>query len=156
MEGITHTIFVYGTLREGFWNNRLLRCAQEQGSCELVGKGETHRPFLLTYDAIPFVSNMVDENGLGPCFVDEDFYYDNANNIKGEVYEVDEATFRRLDRLEGHPEFYTRFKTFIKMEDGTTKQAWLYFNNSAGPVTIPSGDFCDVKYEKKIIETKWR
>jgi gamma-glutamylaminecyclotransferase len=31
-----------------------------------------------------------------------------AGKVTGEVYEVDEATLAALDRLEGHPRFYTR------------------------------------------------
>lgn len=47
-----------------------------------------------------------------------------TTSIKGEVYEVDKKTLDRLDRLEGHPDWYKR--TPIELLDGTQVEVYIY------------------------------
>jgi gamma-glutamylaminecyclotransferase len=43
-----------------------------------------------------------------------------------EVYRVNDAQLRGLDRLEGHPTFYERRRTDVVV-DGKLVDAWMYF-----------------------------
>jgi gamma-glutamylcyclotransferase (GGCT)/AIG2-like uncharacterized protein YtfP len=111
-------VFVYGTLRQGCWNHHLL-----MGSY-LVGKGRTSRRFGLYVDKIPFV------------------YKEEAiSHITGELYEVDDETLGRIDRLEGHPQWYRREQEDIQLTDGITEHAWVYFFPEKSGKLIPSGDY---------------
>jgi gamma-glutamylcyclotransferase (GGCT)/AIG2-like uncharacterized protein YtfP len=47
--------------------------------------------------------------------------------VKGELYMVDEPTLARLDRLEGHPQFYSREEIRISAGAGAECMAWAYF-----------------------------
>lgn len=80
-----HRVFIYGTLLQGYGNNRLLT------ESRFLGPAITESRFTML--------------GLGgfPGIV-----ADGETSIRGELYEVDDATLRNLDRLEGHPSFYER------------------------------------------------
>ena len=52
---------------------------------------------------------------------------DGATKILGEVYEITDYIFERLDRLEGYPSFYGRKK--IDTEFG---KAWIYLLPDSG------------------------
>jgi gamma-glutamylcyclotransferase (GGCT)/AIG2-like uncharacterized protein YtfP len=93
-------VFVYGTLRAGERNHRLLNGAA------FVGLARTEPRF-----------RMVDL-GHFPAIV-----AGGSTPIEGEVYEVDGAMLARLDQLEGHPRFYTR--TPIPLADGSEALAYL-------------------------------
>ena len=117
-------VFVYGTLKRGFVNNRLL-CGSK-----FLGKARTEGKFAL-YEA-------------GISFVIED---EQVSKISGEVYEVDERTLARLDRLEGHPSWYCRKMVNISINnkdlDEVTKmiEAWIYFFPVRQGVILESGMF---------------
>jgi len=114
-----HLIFVYGTLRKGFGNHHLLENA------EFLGTGRTKEKYKMTANGIPFVSKS-----------------EPVSYIIGEVYEVDKKTLKRLDRLEGHPDWYKREKVKIILETGKEVEAWIYFNEiSQGRHLIKNGDF---------------
>ncbi len=111
-------VFVYGTLRKGWGNHRLLR--------HLNGvPAVTENHYSLYARRIPFVH----KNPVSP--------------IVGEVYEVDERTLESLDRLEGHPRWYVREEVPVVLETGEVTSAWLYFNDSEDGQLIESGDFAD-------------
>ena len=118
-----HLVSVYGTLRKGYWNHRLLETS------ELVTVGKTSEKMLMTASGIPYVSKTKP-----------------LSQIKVEVYEVNDDTLKNLDRLEGHPRFYERKLTKIEGEDGNTHEAWLYYCEGGGE-EIESGDYTD--YRKK-------
>ena len=103
---MTNLVFVYGTLKKGFGNHRLL----------------TKAKFIA--NACIFDGKMLDL-GAFPALVEGDM------DIEGELYEVDKATFAALDRLEGHPTFYKRKRVeayFSTDEyDMATAEAWCYF-----------------------------
>lgn len=98
------TIFVYGTLKEGFGNHYLLSKAIK------VSKAETVRKYGMYQSGIPFV--IKDEE---------------STTIKGEVYLVDQTTFKNIDRLEGHPSCYKREKVKVKLDNDRRATAWIYF-----------------------------
>ena len=95
-----HLVFVYGTLMRDEINHRLLAAAR-----------------------------FVAEAHTEPCFELFDLGHFPAMStggqtvVRGEVYAVDDQTLVRLDRLEGHPEFYQR--TPIRLADGQAVQTYL-------------------------------
>lgn len=91
-----HKIFVYGTLRRGYGNNRLL-----EGQT-FLGEAYTRDPNFA----------MV-SNGWFPYVIRQatDYYHDQPNaigHIWGELWEVDDEALARCDRLEGTPNHYQR------------------------------------------------
>ena len=99
-------VAVYGTLKQGYGNHRLL---VEQ---EFIGCGTTVESYSMKCFGVPMVFDT-DDNRVGPIAV--------------EVYSVtkDQLT-GPLDRLEGHPTFYCRKKINIRIGNETHK-CWLYF-----------------------------
>lgn len=96
-------VFVYGSLLSGLFNHRLL-----EGS-EFLGQGVTLEFFrLVSLGAYPACLSK----GQGAPVV-------------GEVYEVSDLTFSRLDRLEGYPNYYNRSKVGVKVGESEVK-AWIY------------------------------
>lgn len=110
-------VSVYGTLRPGFGNNRLLLTST------YMGTGNTANKYTLRASGIPFVSE------------------EPLHNIVVDVYKVNKDTLERLDELEGHPDWYCRKLIPIKLEN-TTIDAWLYFNDKYPELPIiESGDY---------------
>lgn len=92
-------VFVYGSLKEGFGNHRVM----ERSNGRYIGVHHTDAEYtMVSLHSFPGVV-------LG-----------GDTSIKGEVYEVDHLT--HLDRLEGYPSFYNR--KIIYTEYGP---AWMYF-----------------------------
>lgn len=94
----SNLVFVYGTLKQGYGNHRLLTEAEKLGTAIVQD--------VTLYD-------------MGfPVAIDSD-----GDFVTGEVYRVDdEETMQRLDWLEGYPSFYDR-----KLVDTEHGQAWMYF-----------------------------
>jgi gamma-glutamylcyclotransferase (GGCT)/AIG2-like uncharacterized protein YtfP len=90
-------VFVYGTLKQGHGNHRLLRESKLLGECNTPPAFE-----MINMGAFPGAVRGKEE-------------------LQGEVYEVDEHTMERLDMLEGYPQFYGR--EIIPTEFG---DAWIY------------------------------
>lgn len=112
-------VFVYGTLLDGQSNHGFLNGAIKIGSFRTVNQ------YRMTASRIPFVSDRF-----------------RTSTIVGELYAVDDATLERLDRLEGHPRFYTRRETDIQSDDGEHRfKAWMYFCETQGADLIDDGDF---------------
>jgi len=101
-------VFVYGTLKRGYGNNQLLSTA------EFIGSGQTAMPMLKLNAGFPVA--MLPQAPWNYL----------AAPIKGEVYEVDEVTLARLDRLESEGSMYLRMQTTIRMTDGTVIEADMY------------------------------
>jgi gamma-glutamylcyclotransferase (GGCT)/AIG2-like uncharacterized protein YtfP len=95
---------VYGTLKRGFWNHRLLRGSDYIRDAVVSG-------FRLYESGIPFA--MEDEASPYPLSI--------------EVYRVDDTILQRLDMLEGHPTAYER-KPFNVDGD----EVWIYTYNHEG------------------------
>lgn len=101
-------VFVYGTLKQGYGNNRLLL------SSEFIGATKTVDLFYMDDLGCPMVFPSADEDALP---------------VWGEVYKVtDELVARSLDRLEGWPHIYDR--KVIRTELGL--DAWVYYGHNHG------------------------
>jgi len=101
----TTTIFVYGSLKRGESNHRLLARAR------FLRRAHT-APFFELYDL-----------GAFPAMVAGGF-----TSIAGELYEVNEETLAALDRLEGHPTLYRRTPT--PLADGGVADAYVLARGS--------------------------
>ncbi len=115
-------IFVYGTLRNGCSNHRLIAHA------ECLGQGRSQRSFSLYLGDFPYA---VSQEATGP--------------IRGEVYRVNQDTRLQVDLLEGHPHWYCRQKETICLDSGELVQAWIYFFPEPRGRLVPSGDFLDAE-----------
>lgn len=113
-----HIVFVYGTLKKGFPNNRLLNKSK-----------------LLTEACYP--GNMYDIVYFpGVKFYDSE---KNLGDIHGELWEVDDDTLVRLDELEGVPHLYTRI-VIDSLDDLNSQPIYSYqINNVEGRDIIPTG-----------------
>lgn len=104
-------VAVYGTLKSGYGNNFLLEDAT------LVGKGRTtdKYPLIIRQGGLPFLLNKKN----------------TGYNVEVEVYLVDKKILRRLDILEGHPEWYCRREISVTIDEiDTPIRAWTYFGPS--------------------------
>jgi gamma-glutamylaminecyclotransferase len=90
MPSVAHRVFVYGTLKSGFWNHYLLE------GCEFFGGAGT----VPTYKMI---ENKMIENGFPVIMPDPE-----GKPIAGEIYTVDDETLARLDQLEREGSSYDR------------------------------------------------
>jgi len=94
------TVFVYGTLMRGERNHPLLQRAR------FIGAAKTGPFFELV--------------SLGWCPA---MIPGGTTEVMGELYAVDSETLSDLDRLENHPDWYTR--TLIRLSDGSEVQTYV-------------------------------
>lgn len=95
-------LFVYGTLKRGYHNHRLLADAIFEGEYEAHGFS------LLDFGAFP---GMIDGPG----------------SVHGEVYQITKEMLPALDRLEGVPTLYERRSIYIhKGGDGFKCYAYIF------------------------------
>lgn len=92
-------VYVYGSLRAGMGNHRLLREA------EFVREHVIYGYTMISFGAFP---------ALVPT---------GKSHAVVEQYRVNEEEFQRLDMLEGYPHFYDR--CLLDTPDGEV--AWVYF-----------------------------
>ena len=105
-EIMTNLVFVYGTLKKGFGNHRLLEQAK------FGGRGYIERVKMLNLGAFPALIRG------------------GTRAAEGEIYYINDHTLSALDRLEGHPTFYERQEAKIYPfgdEFGEHLFAWCYF-----------------------------
>jgi len=103
----TFLVFVYGSLLKGLGNHRLL----ENSGVKFVEETTVRAKLYTSHWAWPFMI----------------FSLSNKDKLKGEVYEVDLATFRRLDMLEGYSP--GRCDGLFIRKNATTasgKTVWIY------------------------------
>ena len=122
----TTRIAVYGTLRRNNGNHTLLA----NDGVSFVGKGTC------------MVSGKMYSNGGFPIL---SFKEEQANPVV-EVYDVDEKTMLRVDRLEGYvsPEdhWYNRTAVPVLLDNGTETEAWIYHQDKSLDLpVIESGDW---------------
>lgn len=96
-------VFVYGTLKRGFYNHDLLEKSKGNylGLSEVFGYGCINRP------GFPFAVK------------------NNRRKVKGEVFKIPDDSLARLDALEGYPNMYTR--SLVETDFG---KAWMYYSSN--------------------------
>lgn len=99
---MSHLIFVYGTLKQGHGNHRLIHDQKFKG----IGVSEEN-------------FQMYSLGGFPGVVA-------GSKEIVGELYEVDDLAFERCDRLEGHPHFYKREQVQVMNEEFEDVLAWIY------------------------------
>ncbi len=113
MLAVTPYVFVYGTLKKAYNNNRLLKDA------EFIGEDSTTDGWLLGSAGIPYAF---------PPGVVPDQYKELLRPIRGEVYYVlDDWTAADLDALEGYdedPRYAHYWRRVVKTEGGY--DCWIY------------------------------
>ena len=125
-------VFVYGTLKKGFYNHRLLE------NDIFISKGETDEAYLMTESGIPYVSQSI-----------------SYSKIQGEIYLVSRESMDMLDMLESHPTWYERKLVKINTEEGIDFECWLYFNErSMGSLLNQEGDYGKENVKRMPIQPK--
>ena len=124
-------VFFYGTLMTPF--NRTGRLHIDQ-HLEFRGRGS--------------IAAALFDLGIYPAAVPA-----SDSRVRGEVYALTDPVpaLRALDELEGYrigdPEtsLYTRMRTPVDLDDGTTVEAWAYFYNAplGRAERIESGDYLE-------------
>lgn len=103
----SHYVAVYGTLKKGNSNYH-----NYLSDSTFVGSGVTSDKYpLVVPSMLPYLLNKKGE----------------GHHVEVDVFKVSGSVLKDLDRLEGHPNFYTRKKINIKLKD-TIVSCWIYFN----------------------------
>lgn len=117
---MSHLLMVYGTLKRGFYNHRVMGDAKFLGEC--ITRGFVMRDL-----------------GSFPCVTKGD------STVLGELYELTDEQFQYCDRLEGYPSFYNREQVTAHMTEMVGDEfpshngVWIYtMHNSKAPI-IASG-----------------
>lgn len=100
-----HRVFVYGSLKRGRYNNDLLREGR------FIGERITHDETWIMRSLGGFPGVVKEYHGA------------LSASICGELYEVDDITLARLDRLESNGRFYNRELVQLR---GESEPAWMY------------------------------
>jgi gamma-glutamylcyclotransferase (GGCT)/AIG2-like uncharacterized protein YtfP len=126
---VAELVFFYGTLMTPFNRTSRLRINEH---LEFRGRGS--------------IPAALFDLGIYPAAVPA-----SDSRVRGEVYALSDAVtaLRKLDELEGYrpgePEtsLYTRTRTEVRMDDGSTVHAWAYFYNAplGRAERIESGDY---------------
>jgi len=125
---MTYSVFVYGTLKRGRSNH-----ASYLGDSRFIGEAHTSKPFMMFGHGFPLARLPIPK--------DNTWF---AGKVKGEIFEVSMDTIRRLDSLEGHPNFYKR--TITKLDEFPKSKVWMYhWNDSEGRI---AGSICTPKTER--------
>lgn len=119
-------LFVYGTLRNGLYNNHYLRGAR------FLGLGRTVEQYVLFVGKYPYVQRVPEGSDTA------------LTRVRGEVYVVDKSTLAAVDVLEEHPDTYRREIVEIELDKGGMLPAWLYFHPRPSGRRIASGDVFEV------------
>lgn len=98
-------VAVYGTLKQGFGNHRLLTNAT------FIGEGRTKDKYRLCVSGLPYMIRGK---------------HDEGHNVVVELYDCNPFEMYNLDILEGHPRFYKREQVDVVV-NGKTYNAWVYF-----------------------------
>lgn len=110
-----HLVAVYGTLKRGQGNHRLIDYGIANGIAEFVTATTTVDPYLMWEGGFPMVEMGTEEKT-------------GAVNVHVEVYRVDDEILDHLDALEGHPNFYMRMPTLLNDFD---EEVEMYFTPSS-------------------------
>lgn len=108
-----HNLFVYGTLKAGYGNHRIIDGAI------LLGTAESAQPSYVMW-------------GRGFPFIAES---NHGHKVRGEIYTVSDQQLAHCDRLEGHPDWYRREQRTFHV-NGLPVVAWVYLQPSG---RVPAG-----------------
>ena len=101
-------VFVYGTLKRGEGNHRVMERADGKFLDEVTADAPLVMWSLGGFPAVAF-----SDKGNKP--------------VTGELYEVAEDNMWPLDVLEGYPDFYNRTQISVTLSDGGTfDDVWVY------------------------------
>jgi gamma-glutamylaminecyclotransferase len=106
-------VFVYGTLKRGYGNNRLLANAEFVGEATTVGIR-----YKMLHAGFPVAMRSTEGKQRRP--------------IVGEVFrikEYDDVTLQLLDRLESNGRMYNRRVVDVRLADGKRTRAWIYLGD---------------------------
>jgi gamma-glutamylcyclotransferase (GGCT)/AIG2-like uncharacterized protein YtfP len=119
-----HYLFAHGTLRQGGRNNGLISGAS------LVGRASTVEDYAL------FIIKDKPVLTKRPVM-----------KIKGEVYSVTEEMLTLVDRFQGHPLINKRELAPVKLDEGGSIEAWIYFHIQPlrASVLVDSGEYIEPK-----------
>jgi gamma-glutamylcyclotransferase (GGCT)/AIG2-like uncharacterized protein YtfP len=92
-----HRVFVYGTLKRGIHNHRLLEKSQ------FIGEAFTVEKFRMYNVGFPIIHESD---------------HPDAKSVFGEVYDVDDETLARLDSLEAEGKMYDRKAVTVYLTSG--------------------------------------
>ena len=67
-----------------------------------------------------------------------------GEKVLGAIYEISEQCLRRLDKFEGYPELYDRFKVTVFDEDGEPIEAITYIKSGQSEETQPSKEYLSI------------
>ncbi|XP_037088268.1 gamma-glutamylaminecyclotransferase-like [Pollicipes pollicipes] len=118
-------VFVYGTLKAGEPNHRLLM-DEQTGLARLVAPAVTERRLPLVIASRYNIPYLVDAPGQG-------------HRVRGELYAVDVAKLAWLDRFEGVPRHYERCAESVVRLDaagGATVAAQAYLLRKPKPFML--------------------
>ena len=128
-------IFVYGTLKQGFYNHYYLKDET------FLGPDVTAAAH---YDMFEYKSDEAGYNSYPAIFENGSFY------ITGEVYEVSPATLARIDALEDLDVLYIRrhiklanfgeVQTYISLGQETPMEKFVNIVNNNGELTFTHQD----------------
>lgn len=118
-----YTVICYGTLRQACSNHHII-----QGST-FLGTGKLIKPATMYSNrSFPILS----------------FTPTSSHSIVVEVYQVDTNTLKRLDQLEGYPQWYARSEEEVHLENGEKIIGWVYhqaFEKHRLQLIVESGDW---------------
>jgi len=121
-------VFVYGSLKRGYWNSYILENSEFIGEAEIKG-----------YDLF--------DVGSFPAIVEQIPFEDRfeLKRVQGEIYLVDPDTVERLDRLEGvlpgNNGMYLRKMATAIDEDRKSHLVYVYvWNQSTDRLTLIEGE----------------
>lgn len=110
-----HNVFVYGTLKEGFWNHHHLKGAHK------IGVGLTHGRFGMWNVGFPLIRHEKDCAG---------YPAEGMGQVRGEVYRVSDKHMASMDRLENNGRMYQREEVRVHCTNAAgqteTVLAWCY------------------------------
>jgi gamma-glutamylcyclotransferase (GGCT)/AIG2-like uncharacterized protein YtfP len=120
-------VATYGSLREGFHNNGVMKRANGEFQFNGITKENYNLYSLGSFPAVSLAHNY------------------NETPVVVDVYEVDDDGLQGpLDTLEGYPNFYNRTLVTIVDGIGEEHQAWLYhIDEDRAASLVKSGDWAD-------------
>ena len=111
VDSFKELLFVYGSLKKGFDNHKLL----DDKYAKRIGEASTVDKFAMYEDNF----------GNYPYLIKEPI-----NQIRGELYEIEKKELLdKIDEFEGAPEYYQRKKIKVKTNKDT-KQAFVYIREN--------------------------